>query len=224
MSSLHPQHVVVIGGGLAGLAAAEALTRATDGGPPSRQVTLIEPSGRFGGVIATDRREGWLIERSADSFLAARPEAVDLVERSGLTGELIGVDPRVRRALVYHRGRTRPVPAGFRLLAPGQLRGILTTPLLTPGGRLRLVAERFVPARDRLVSDESLEHFAIRRLGRQAFGVGDVFWRRDDRDPAEIVLEQMASSSTHPSPNHSLSHASPPSKSHLQPSPPFRLG
>ncbi|MFM8702969.1 MAG: protoporphyrinogen oxidase [Planctomycetia bacterium] len=169
MSSLHQQHVVVIGGGLAGLAAAEALTRATDGGPPSRQVTLIEPSGRFGGVIATDRREGWLIERSADSFLAARPEGVDLVERSGLTGELIGVDPRVRRALVYHRGRTRPVPAGFRLLAPGQLRGILTTPLLTPGGRLRLVAERFVPARDRLVSDESLEHFAIRRLGRQAF-------------------------------------------------------
>jgi oxygen-dependent protoporphyrinogen oxidase len=61
------------------------------------------------------------------------------------------------------------VPAGFRLLAPGRLHGILTTPLLSPGGRLRLVAERFMPARDRSVEDESLEHFAVRRLGREAF-------------------------------------------------------
>jgi protoporphyrinogen/coproporphyrinogen III oxidase len=174
MNNPRPQHVVVIGGGLAGLAAAESLLNepskeSAAGDAGTRRVTLIEPSGRVGGVVATIRRDGWLIERSADSFLAARPEAVALVERVGLANELIGVDPRVRRALILHHGRTQPVPAGFRLIAPGLLKSILTTPLLSPLGRLRLLCERFVPARGLNVADESLERFAVRRLGREAF-------------------------------------------------------
>ena len=163
------QHVVVIGGGMAGLSAAEALLNDPPSDAGMRRVTLIEPSGRFGGVVETVRRDGWLVERSADNFLAARPEAVALVERVGLAGELIGVDPRVRRALILHRGRTQPVPAGFRLIAPSHTRSILTTPLLSPLGRLRLLWERFVPKRPEAVADESLEHFAVRRLGREAF-------------------------------------------------------
>jgi oxygen-dependent protoporphyrinogen oxidase len=119
--------------------------------------------------LETVRRDGWLIERSADSFLAVRPEGVALVERVGLTGELIGVDPRVRRALILHHGRTEAVPLGFRLIAPGILKSILTTPILSPFGRLRLLCERFVPVRDRSLTDESLEQFAVRRLGREAF-------------------------------------------------------
>jgi len=171
MNTPRPQHVVVIGGGMAGLAAAEALLPVGCDAPlaGSNQITLIEPSERCGGVVLTDRREGWLVERSADSFLAARPEAVGLVERLGLADELIGVDPRVRRALVLHHGRTQPVPTGFRLLAPGRLRSILTTPLLSPLGRLRLIGEPFVRPRDGNAKDESLEHFAVRRLGREAF-------------------------------------------------------
>lgn len=171
MNTPGPQHVVVIGGGMAGLAAAEALLPDAHEGPVkgARLITLVEPSERFGGVVLTERRDGWLIERSADSFLAARPEAVGLVERLGLAGELIGVDPRVRRALVLHQGRTQPVPAGFRLLAPGRLRSILTTPLLSPLGRLRLIGERFVRSRKATAQDESLQHFAVRRLGREAF-------------------------------------------------------
>jgi len=161
------QHVVILGGGLAGLAAAEALLAASGGLAP--RVTLIEPSGGYGGVIGTVRRDGWLIERSADNFLAARPEAVGLVERLGLAGDLVGVDPRVRRALIFQRGRTHPVPSGFRVLAPGRMHGILTTPLLSPAGRLRLLCERFVRPRDRTVTDESLQQFAVRRLGREAF-------------------------------------------------------
>ena len=171
MNTSRPQHVVVIGGGMAGLAAAEALLPGAhqSSSEGARRVTLIEPSERFGGVVMTDRRDGWLIEQSADSFLAARPEAVQLVERLGLSDELIGVDPRVRRALVLRQGRTQPVPAGFRLLAPGKLRSILTTPLLSPLGRLRLIGERFVRSRNMNAGDESLEHFAVRRLGREAF-------------------------------------------------------
>lgn len=155
------RRAVVIGGGLAGLAAAESLAGA------GWRITLVESSGRLGGVIETVRQDGWLVERSADSFLAVRPEGTALVERLGLSGQLIGVEPRVRRALILHRGRPVPVPAGFRLLAPGRLSSILTTPLLSPAGRLRVAAERFVSRGTD--SDESLERFAVRRLGREAF-------------------------------------------------------
>ena len=153
---------VVIGGGMAGLAAGEALVMA------GRRVVIVEPTGRPGGVLDTVRRDGWLVERSADNFLASRPEGLALCERLGLSASLIGVDPAVRRALVFHRGRTVPAPAGFRLLAPGRAAGVLASPLLSPFGKIRMLAERFVPPR-RTEADEPLEHFAVRRLGREAF-------------------------------------------------------
>jgi len=149
---------------MAGLAAAEAIVATA-----TCRVSVVESSSRPGGVIATMRRDGWLVERSADNFLAVRPEGMELVHRLGLAGELVGVDPRVRRALVWHAGRAVPAPTGFRLLAPGRMDGILGTPLLSLAGRLRLLAELFVPARDPAKTDESLQSFALRRLGRQAF-------------------------------------------------------
>jgi len=163
------RHTLVIGAGLAGLAAADVLAgQATDGSP---RVTVIEPSGRVGGVLGTVHDDGWLVERSADCFLAARPEAVTLVGRLGLQSELIGVEARARRALVWHAGRGVPAPGGFRLVAPGRVGPILATPLLSLPGRLRLLAERFVPPRRDTGGerDESLESFVVRRLGREAF-------------------------------------------------------
>jgi oxygen-dependent protoporphyrinogen oxidase len=160
-----PPHFVVIGAGLAGLAAAERL--AADAGD-GRGITVIDAAGRAGGVLGTVAADGWLVERSADCFLAARPEGLELVRRLGLESQLVGVAPVARRALVWHAGRALPAPRGFRLLAPGLIGGILGTPLLSPAGRLRVLAERFVPAR-RTDSDESLESFATRRLGREAF-------------------------------------------------------
>lgn len=153
---------------MAGLAAAEEIVALAAAAAAAVKITLVESTGRVGGVLSTVRRDGWLIERSADNFLAARPEAVQLVERLGLQDQLVGVDPRVRRALVWHDGRPVPAPHGFRLLAPGRIGPILSTPLLSPAGRLRLLAERFVPPRSGQ-GDESLESFVVRRLGREAF-------------------------------------------------------
>jgi oxygen-dependent protoporphyrinogen oxidase len=161
-------HSLVIGAGLAGLAAADALVRRGGG---ERQVTIVDPAGRVGGVLGTVHHDGWLIERSADCFLTARPEALDLVHRLGLGDELVGVSPAARRALIWHAGRGVPAPPGFRLMAPSRVAGILRTPLLSPAGRLRLLWERCVPRRPSGGGDddESLEHFAVRRLGREAF-------------------------------------------------------
>lgn len=163
MNTPPPQSVVVIGGGLAGLAAAEEAVRAV----PGVAVTIVEPAGRVGGVIESVREGGWLIERSADSFLVARPEGMRLVERLGLADDLVGIDPQVRRALILRGGRLFPVPTAFRLMAPGRTQSIFTTPLLSLAGRLRLLGEPLVPRGSGV--DESLEHFAVRRLGREAF-------------------------------------------------------
>lgn len=158
---------VVVGAGMAGLAAAETLREA------GVRVTVVEPAGRCGGVLETVRHDGWIVERSADCFLAARPEAVALVERLGIAGELTPVDRLVRRALVWHAGRALPAPEGFRLLAPGRRGGILRTPLLSPAGKVRLLLEPLVPVRRSAAGagtdDESLESFAVRRLGREVF-------------------------------------------------------
>lgn len=166
MSGRSAQRVIVIGGGLSGLSAAESLLAVA---PRSYRITLIDADERFGGMLQTVRQDGWLVERSADSFLAARPEGVALAVRLGLATQLIGIELRARRALILRRGRLVPVPAGFRLLAPGRAASILTSPLLSPTARLRVVAERFVPRRPADVDDESLEQFAVRRLGREAF-------------------------------------------------------
>ena len=165
------QHIVIIGGGLAGLSAAEWLLRQEV--PP--KITIIESTGRLGGVIETVSQGEWLIERSADSFLSVRPEGIELVKRLGIAEELISVNPEARRALIWssqkggRSGVLLPVPPGFRLLAPGRIIPFLQSNILSCYGRLRVAGERFIPRRSNHDVDESLESFAVRRLGQEAF-------------------------------------------------------
>lgn len=169
--SKNKQHIVIIGGGLAGLSAAEWLLRQEL--PP--KVTIVESSDRLGGVIETVSQGEWLIERSADSFLSVRPEGIELVERLGITKELISINPEARRALIWSSqkggdsGALLSVPRGFRLLAPGRIIPFLRSDILSCFGRLRVAGERFIPRRSHKDLDESLESFVVRRLGQEAF-------------------------------------------------------
>ncbi|MEO2040356.1 MAG: protoporphyrinogen oxidase [Pirellulales bacterium] len=169
--SKNKQHIVIVGGGLAGLSAAEWLLRQET--PP--KITIIESTDRLGGVIETVSQGEWLIERSADSFLSVRPEGIELVERLGITKDLISINPEARRALIWSSqkggksGVLLPVPPGFRLLAPGRIIPVLRSNILSVFGRLRVAGERFIPQLSHYDADESLESFAVRRLGREAF-------------------------------------------------------
>ena len=181
------RRVAIIGGGISGLAAAHRL-RELD---PAAQVTLFEASDRLGGVLHTDRsRDGWLIERSADMFTTREPWALDLCRQIGIADELIETDFRFRRAYVVRRGRLAPVPEGFTLMSPARVWPIVTTPLLSPLGKLRLAWEYFV-ARRRDDSDESLESFVVRRFGREAFDrlvqplIGGIY----TADPAKLSVQ-----------------------------------
>src|SRR5215475_13742352 len=112
-----PRKIAVIGGGISGLAAAHRI-RELD---PEAEVTLFEASDRLGGVIRTIRQDGFLIEQSADSFIASVPAAVDLCRRIGLAGELLQTDPNHRGASVVSHGRLRSITEGFLLMAPERI-------------------------------------------------------------------------------------------------------
>jgi oxygen-dependent protoporphyrinogen oxidase len=155
--------VAVVGGGIAGLAAAHRLSELE----PRPEVVIFEAAPQSGGVLQTTRADGYLLEASADCFITNVPWAVDLCRRIGLADALLPTDETRRRALVVHRGKLCPVPEGFMLMAPGPMLGILTSPLLSLRGKLRLLAERWIPRG--AGGDESVAVFARRRLGREAF-------------------------------------------------------
>jgi len=156
--------VVVVGGGISGLAAAHRLVELE----PAVELTLCEAGPRLGGVLETAHEGSFLIERSADNFITNVPWAIDLCRRVGLGDQLVPTNDRSRHAMVVSRGQLHRVPQGFLLMAPSQVWPILTTPILSLRGKLRLLAEYFVPQRTE-EGEESLAEFVSRRFGREAF-------------------------------------------------------
>jgi oxygen-dependent protoporphyrinogen oxidase len=159
--------VVIIGGGLSGLTVAHRLVARASGGRRPLEVVVLEAKDRVGGAIWTRRVEGFTLEGGADSFITNKPQAVELCQALGLGGQLIGTDPQHRRSFVVREGRLMPVPEGFVLLAPNRLGPILTTPILSFRGKLRMLLDLVRPRKDD-DSDESLAAFVKRRLGREA--------------------------------------------------------
>ena len=165
--------IIVIGGGISGLAAAHRLLELD----PTARVTLIEASSRLGGTIRTDERDGFLLERGPDSFISEKPEAVALAKRLGLESRLVQTNHEHRRSFIVRNGRLRPVPEGFQLLAPSRIWPFLTTDIFSLAGKARMAADLFLPRRSTNgattqsslnTTDESLADFVRRRLGREA--------------------------------------------------------
>lgn len=81
--------VVVVGGGIAGLAAAHRLLESLGG-----DVVLIEGRPRLCGKIVTETVDGVVIEGGPDSFLSMKPGGVELCKRLGLDGRLVEPEPQ----------------------------------------------------------------------------------------------------------------------------------
>ena len=158
------RRIAIVGGGVSGLAAAHRLIELTRG-QPSIETTLFEASPRLGGIVGTQRIGEYLVDTGADSFLTNKPGAIGLCRRLGLENRLVATDPRYRGAHVLFKGRPVRVPEGFQLVSPSMLWPMITTPLLSPWGKLRMLMERVVPRSH--AADESLAHFVRRRFGRE---------------------------------------------------------
>ena len=181
-----PRNVAVIGAGITGLAATLRLLRAC----PSVNVTLLESSSRLGGIIRTEEADGFLMELGPDSFITNKPGAVQLCDELGYSDQLIPTDAAFRRSLVLRNGQPLPVPDGFMLMAPANQWAVASTPILSLRGKLRLLAERFVPRRT-TDDDESLADFVRRRFGRETLDrlvqplVGGIY----TSDPERLSLQ-----------------------------------
>lgn len=157
-----PTRVLVIGGGISGLAAAVTLREA------GVDVALLEASDRLGGPVYTQRRDGFIIDAGPDSFLSSKPGGIDFARRLGVEDQIVGTAPDGGGTFIVHQSRMVPLPEGITMLVPTQFRQILESPLLNLPGKLRLLADYFIPAR-RSDDDEPVGAFMRRRVGQQAF-------------------------------------------------------
>jgi protoporphyrinogen/coproporphyrinogen III oxidase len=167
MKSAQPPHFIIVGGGIAGLAAAHRLVELSREREQPLRFTLLEASGRLGGTIATDKRDGFLLELGPDSFISEKPWALALCRRIGLEQELIGTRDEHRATFVVHKGKLEPLPEGFMLLAPTKFAPLLRSRLFSWPGKVRMGVELLLP-RGGQQDDESLGSFVRRRLGREA--------------------------------------------------------
>ena len=143
--------ILVIGGGISGLACAWRLRQL---GLP---VLLLERGRRFGGLIETVEQEGFRFDIGPQSFTNT-PALSELIDEVGLTGELLRADPRAPR-YILHGGRLAPAP-----FSPPRL---LTTPLLSARTKLRILAEPFLRSYPP-DEDESIAAFVRRKFGADA--------------------------------------------------------
>ncbi|MGH9458613.1 MAG: protoporphyrinogen oxidase [Thermoanaerobaculia bacterium] len=150
--------VAVVGGGIAGLTAAFRLQQA------GTDYRLIESAAVAGGKIRTERVGGFTIEAGPDSFLAEKPAARELCEEIGLGEEIIPTNDARRRTFLVSRGRLRPLPEGFVMLAPVDPLALLRSRLVSLRGVARMAVEPLVPVRTD-PADESVGAFIRRRLG-----------------------------------------------------------
>jgi oxygen-dependent protoporphyrinogen oxidase len=166
LSPHHSHHVVIIGGGIAGLSTAYALQERGRATGIPLACTLIEASQRLGGVICTEQVDGFVIEAGPDSLLTQKPWGLELCHTLGIGDRLIGTNDQQRKIYVLWNGRLQALPEGLMLIVPTRLTPLLRSPLLSWSGKIRVGLEYFLPPRASN-GDESLAGFVRRRLGRE---------------------------------------------------------
>jgi oxygen-dependent protoporphyrinogen oxidase len=152
--------VIVIGGGIAGLAAAYEVHRR------GHLFTLLEAESRAGGVVLSEKIEGFVVDAGPDALLVQKGEGIALCRDIGLGDRLVPTKPP-RVAYVLRGGRLHALPPASVLGIPTTAAPLLRSRLFSWSGKLRMGAELFVPPR-RDDADESIGEFMARRFGDEA--------------------------------------------------------
>jgi protoporphyrinogen/coproporphyrinogen III oxidase len=162
------RRILIVGGGMAGLAAAYRLGQARRRGAGIDE-RLFEAEDRLGGVVLTDHVDGCVIEAGPDSFLREKPEAAALAHELGLGEALMGSNDAGRRTYVLHRGRLQPLPDGLMLMVPTRLWPALVNPLIPLSSKIAAAREWLTgraPGGPAPPGDESVAGFIGRHFGR----------------------------------------------------------
>jgi oxygen-dependent protoporphyrinogen oxidase len=154
--------VAIVGGGIAGLSAAYELQRR------GCSVRVLEAGERPGGVIRTERFDGWVVDCGPDALLAQKPGGVGLCRELGIADRLI-TTRLPRTAYVLRDDRLHPLAEGSFLGFPLSFRALATSSLFTAAGKVRMAAEVGMPRRTwHEDDDESIGAFVRRRFGHEA--------------------------------------------------------
>ncbi len=163
--------MAVVGGGIAGLAAAWELTGGGEvagevGGKVGPEVHLLESGDRLGGSLRSARFAGRQVDLAADAFLARRPEATELCAELGLSEQLVPVG--ASGASVWARGRVRPMPRGLNLGVPTRWWPLLRSGIVSPGEAIRVARDLVQPhfGAGGIAGDRAVGAIVEARLGR----------------------------------------------------------
>jgi oxygen-dependent protoporphyrinogen oxidase len=157
----------IIGGGIAGLAAAYELEKARHAGARV-EYALFEASDRLGGVLSSEIVDGAVLERGPDSFLSEKPAAAELCRELGLGPELAPSNDAARKTWIVVRNRLLPLPDGLMFLVPTKLIPTALTRLFSLPTKLRMALELLHPPRPSGLPDESVATLVERHFGSEA--------------------------------------------------------
>ena len=156
----------IIGGGIAGLAAAYELEKARAAGQPV-EYTLFEARPRLGGSLASEIVEGAVLELGPDSFLTEKPAAAELCRELGLGPELLPSNDAARKTYIVVNNRLVPLPDGLMFLVPTKLLPTALTRLFSLRTKIRMGLELLHPPRA-VDGDESVAALVERHYGAEA--------------------------------------------------------
>ena len=158
--------IAIIGGGIAGLAAAYELEKARKAGAMI-EYTLFESRDRLGGSLASETINGIVLERGPDSFLSEKPAGAELCRELGLGDQLTPSNDANRKTYIVVKNRLVPLPDGLMFLIPTKLVPTALTRLFSPATKLKMALELLLPPRPS-GHDESVAALVERHFGREA--------------------------------------------------------
>ena len=192
------KHVVIVGGGVAGLGAAYKIRRAADAGHDVT-FTLVEKDDRLGGKLFTQRVEDeargghFVVDGGSDSFLTDKPAVHRVARQLGIYEDETGTLEENKKTFIVKRGKLIEMPDGIMMFAPTKIIPMATTSLYSWPAKFRMALDLVIPRRkvaNGQRNDESLESFVVRRMGRECLVrlaeplVGGV----NGSDPADMSL------------------------------------
>ncbi len=199
-ASSEPALVVVVGGGIAGLAAAHELTTGRPEGAPAPRVVVLEQAAQVGGKIRTGSVAGVPVDEGAEALLARRPETTAVLAAAGLADA--AVPAATTKARIFARGALRPFPDEHVMGVPAGVADLARTGLLSRSEVLRAALDRVLP-RPRLsgyaeADDLSVGSFVAGRLGPAVVArlveplLGGVYAGRADGLGLAATMPQLA--------------------------------
>ena len=159
------KRIAIVGGGISGLSAAYTIEKKRQSGTPVQYV-LCESSPRLGGVLATERVDGCLVEAGPDSFLTEKQWAADLCCKIGLGDQLIGSNDSERKTYIVAKGKMVEMPDGLMFMVPTKIMPTVMSPLFSLRTKIRMAAEWFHPRRN-APEDETVAQMVERHYGSE---------------------------------------------------------